>query len=179
MPQTMPPAKLSHFNKQGQAGMVDISQKKATRRIATAVGTVFISRTTLRLIEANKLEKGNLWEVARLAGIMAAKKTPELIPMCHPILLGNIDVDFSIQTPNDGNKNGDKNGEMAEIKITASVTAAGQTGVEMEAMTAVSIAALTLYDMCKAADKGILLGEIGLTFKSGGKSGTYIRKVKP
>ncbi len=155
--------------------MVDISQKKATRRIATAVGTVFISRTTLRLIETNKLEKGNLWEVARLAGIMAAKKTPELIPMCHPILLGNIDVDFSIQTPKDG----EKNGEMAEIKITASVTAAGQTGVEMEAMTAVSIAALTLYDMCKAADKGILLGEIGLTFKSGGKSGTYIRKVKP
>lgn len=164
----MPPAKLSHFNKQGQAGMVDISQKKATRRIATAVGTVFISRTTLRLIETNKLEKGNLWEVARLAGIMAAKKTPELIPMCHPILLGNIDVDFSVQT---------KDEERAEIKITASVTAAGQTGVEMEAMVAVSIAALTLYDMCKAADKGISVGEIALNFKSGGKSGTYKRGV--
>jgi len=150
--------------------MVDISQKKATKRIATAVGTVFICLRTLRLIETHKLEKGNLWEVARLAGIMAAKKTPELIPMCHPILLGNINVDFAIKTL--------ENEDRAEITITASVTAVGQTGVEMEAMTAVSIAALTLYDMCKAADKGILLGEIGLTFKSGGKSGTYKRGAK-
>ena len=163
----MPRTKLSHFNQQGQAQMVDISKKSATRRIATAVGTVFMSQTTLRLIEANKLDKGSIWEVARLAGIMAAKKTPELIPMCHPILLGNIDVDFAIKSL--------EKEERAEIKITASVSAAGQTGVEMEAMTAVSIAALTLYDMCKAADKGILLGEIGLTFKSGGKSGTYKR----
>lgn len=147
--------------------MVDISQKPGTRRVATAVGTVFMNRSTLQLIEANQLAKGNIWEVARLAGIMAAKKTPELIPMCHPILLGNIDVAFSVITPKDAEK--------AEIQIKASVTAAGQTGVEMEAMTAVSIAALTLYDMCKAADKGILLGEIGLTFKSGGKSGTYKR----
>jgi len=148
--------------------MVDISKKLTTRRVATAVGTVFMNRSTLRLIETNKLEKGNLWEVARLAGIMAAKKTPELIPMCHPILLGDIDVDFSVLPLEDQDK--------AEIKITASVTAAGQTGVEMEAMTAVSIAALTLYDMCKAADKGILVGEIGLTFKSGGKSGIYKRR---
>ncbi|MBI1824101.1 MAG: cyclic pyranopterin monophosphate synthase MoaC [Nitrospirae bacterium] len=163
--------KLSHFNKQGQARMVDISQKLRTRRIAIAVGTVFMSQSTLRLIEGNQLEKGNLWEVARLAGIMAAKKTPELIPMCHPILLGNIDVDFSVLTP--------ANKERAEVQIKASVTAAGQTGVEMEAMTAVSIAALTLYDMCKAVDKGISVGEISLTFKSGGKSGTYKRGVLP
>ncbi len=151
--------------------MVDISAKKTTKRIATAVGTVFISLRTLRLIETNQLKKGNLWEVARLAGIMAAKKTPELIPMCHPILLGNIDVDFTVLTHKDE--------ENAEIKITASVTAAGQTGVEMEAMTAVCVSALTLYDMCKAADKGISFGEIALNFKSGGKSGTYKRKAKP
>ncbi len=151
--------------------MVDISTKKSTKRIATAVGTVFMSKSTLHLIETSQMKKGSIWEVARLAGIMAAKKTPELIPMCHPILLGNIDVDFSVLDTKDG--------KSAEIKITASVTAAGQTGVEMEAMTAVCVAALTLYDMCKAADKGISFGEIALNFKSGGKSGTYIRKAKP
>jgi cyclic pyranopterin phosphate synthase len=163
----MPTKKLSHFDKKSRATMVDISQKSSTKRVATAVGTVFMSLSTLRLIEENRLQKGNLWEVARLAGIMAAKKTPELIPMCHPILLGNIEVDFIVNTPEDQ--------EQAEVQIKASVTALGQTGVEMEAMTAVCVAALTLYDMCKAADKGISFGEIGLTFKSGGKSGIYKR----
>ncbi|MEK7286117.1 MAG: cyclic pyranopterin monophosphate synthase MoaC [Nitrospirota bacterium] len=162
-----PSQKLSHFDKKSRATMVDISQKSSTKRIATAVGTVFMSLSTLRLIEENRLQKGNLWEVARLAGIMAAKKTPELIPMCHPILLGNIEVDFTVNTPKDS--------DTAEVQIKASVTALGQTGVEMEAMTAVCVAALTLYDMCKAADKGISFGEIGLTFKSGGKSGIYDR----
>ncbi|MEK7702611.1 MAG: cyclic pyranopterin monophosphate synthase MoaC [Nitrospirota bacterium] len=170
MPLKKPPVKLSHFDQKNRATMVDISKKASTKRIATAVGTVFMNLSTLRLIEESQLKKGNLWEVARLAGIMAAKKTPELIPMCHPILLGNIEVDFTVNTP--------ENSYMAEVQIKASVTAAGQTGVEMEAMTAVCVAALTLYDMCKAADKGISFGEIGLTFKSGGKSGTYQRSKK-
>jgi cyclic pyranopterin phosphate synthase len=164
----MPSKKLTHFNKQGRASMVDISTKAATFRTAVATGKIFMRRATLEKIYAKQMTKGDPFSVARLAGILAAKKTPELIPMCHPILLSNIDVDFIIPAPTDR--------ETAEIHVKATVSASGQTGVEMEAMTAVSIASLTLYDMCKAADKGISFGEIGLAFKSGGKSGTYKRK---
>jgi cyclic pyranopterin phosphate synthase len=159
--------KLSHYDKQGRAKMVDISKKATTLRTAVATGKVFMSRTTLDKIQDKKNAKGDPFETARLAGIMAAKKTPELIPMCHPILLSNIDVDLTVCPP--------KEKDTAEIEIKATVSAAGQTGVEMEAMTAVSVAALTLYDMCKAVDKGISFGEIGLAFKSGGKSGIYKR----
>ncbi len=160
--------KLTHFDKQGRAKMVDISTKATTSRTAVATGKIFMNLATLKKIQEKQMAKGDPFEVARLAGILAAKKTPELIPMCHPILLSNIDVDFTTPLSKDP--------DIAEVHVTATVTALGQTGVEMEAMTAVSIAALTLYDMCKAVDKGISFGEIGLAFKSGGKSGTYKRK---
>ncbi len=150
--------------------MVDISKKASTLRTAIATGKVFMSRTTLDKIQDKKTAKGDPFETARLAGMMAAKKTPELIPMCHPILLSNIGVDLSVCPLTEK--------DTAEIEIKATVSAVGQTGVEMEAMTAVSVAALTLYDMCKAVDKGISFGEIGLVFKSGGKSGTYKRPLK-
>jgi len=159
--------KLSHFNKDGQAVMVDISKKAVSMRTAVATGKVFMSRETLKKIQDKRLAKGDPFETARIAGIMAAKKTPELIPMCHPISLANIAVDFKLPT--------NSTLTMAEIDVSATVSASGQTGVEMEAMTAVCIAALTLYDMCKAVDKAISFGEIGLVFKSGGKSGTYRR----
>ncbi len=149
--------------------MVDISAKATTSRTAVATGKIFMNLSTLKKIQEKQMAKGDPFEVARLAGIMAAKKTPELIPMCHPILLAKIHVDFTVYTPEEK--------EIAEVHVTATVSALGQTGVEMEAMTAVSVAALTLYDMCKAVDKGISFGEIGLVFKSGGKSGTYKRPL--
>ncbi len=163
----MPSKKLSHFDKAGRAKMVDISKKAVTSRTAIATGKIFMSLATLKKIQSKEVAKGDPFETARIAGIMAAKKTPELIPMCHPILLSNIHVDFTIPTPNEE--------EIAEIRVRATVSASGQTGVEMEAMTAVCIASLTLYDMCKAVDKSISFGEIGLAFKSGGKSGIYKR----
>ena len=151
--------------------MVDISKKAVTLRTAVATCKIVMNRETLAKIQNQKLAKGDPFETARIAGIMAAKKTPELIPMCHPIALSNIAVDFKLPT--------DPKTAIAEIELSATVSASGQTGVEMEAMTAVCIAALTLYDMCKAVDKAILLGEIGLIFKSGGKSGTYRRALMP
>ena len=147
--------------------MVDISKKEVTERTAVATGNIYMSQETLRKIQEKQTAKGDPFETARLAGIMAAKKTPELIPMCHPILLSSIHVDFIVQ-PSKGEKT-------ATIEVRAMVTASGQTGVEMEAMTAVAVAALTLYDMCKAVDKGISFGEVSLAFKSGGKSGRYTR----
>jgi len=147
--------------------MVDISKKEVTSRIARATGKIFMSHETLAKIQEKQITKGDPFETARIAGIMAAKKTPELIPMCHPILLSSIHVDFIVQ-PSKGES-------VATIEIHATVSAAGQTGVEMEAMTAVAVSALTLYDMCKAADKAISFGEISLDFKRGGKSGNYKR----
>jgi len=152
--------KLSHYDRAGRARMVDVSEKSATRREAQASGFVEVSHAVLAALPANP--KGDPLEVARIAGIMAAKRTAELIPMCHPLPLSLIDVEVRVC----------ENG----LAITSKVATTAETGVEMEALTAVSIAALTIYDMLKAADKAIAIREIVLERKSGGKSGEYRRK---
>jgi len=157
-------AQLSHVDEQGRARMVDVSEKEVTSRTATACGTILMRPETLALILDDKIEKGDVFSVARVAAIMAAKKTSELIPMCHPLSITSVEVEL---TPG-------KN--PARIDIEASVRVSGKTGVEMEAMTAVSVAGLTIYDMCKAVDREMTIGEIRLVKKSGGKSGTFIRK---
>jgi cyclic pyranopterin monophosphate synthase len=156
-------AQLSHLDEQGRARMVDVSEKEVTSRIATACGTIHMLPETLALILDDKIEKGDVFSVARVAGIMAAKKTSELIPMCHPLNITSVAIDL---TP--GNN-------PARVDIEASVRVSGKTGVEMEAMTAVSVVGLTIYDMCKAVDREMTIGEIRLVKKSGGKSGTFIR----
>lgn len=153
--------KLTHVDATGQAKMVDVGEKQITRRRAVATGFISLSPETRSLLKQNKLKKGNAIEVARLAGIMAAKRTPELIPLCHPLLLSQIDVQIKIQ----------KDG--AEIHST--VICEGKTGVEMEALTACSVAALTIYDMCKAVDKSMTIGQIRLIEKEGGRSGHWVR----
>jgi len=155
-------AKLTHFDKDGASRMVDVGAKRATRRIARASACVTMKPETLRLVVDRKIQKGDVFEVARLAGIMAAKQTHNLIPLCHPLPIENVTVDFEI----------DEN----TIRITAEARVTAKTGVEMEALTAASVAALTIYDMCKAADKAMILSDIKLLEKSGGKSGTYKRK---
>lgn len=158
-------AKLSHVNAEGRARMVDVTAKDVTGRIAVARGSVRMRPETLALIVEKKVEKGDVFSVARVAGIMAAKKTPELIPMCHPLNITSVEIDLAPrQNP-------------ARVEIEAVVKVAGKTGVEMEAMTAVSAAGLTIYDMCKAVDREMVIGEIRLVKKSGGKSGTFIRKA--
>jgi cyclic pyranopterin phosphate synthase len=144
--------------------MVDVSEKEVTRRVATARGTIYMRAGTLALILENRIEKGDVLSVARVAGIMAAKKTADLIPMCHPLNLTSVEIKLTAQQ------------EPARVEIEASVRVSGKTGVEMEAMTAVSMAGLTIYDMCKAVDREMSIGEIRLVKKSGGKSGTFIRK---
>jgi cyclic pyranopterin monophosphate synthase len=156
--------KLSHLDAQGRAKMVDVSDKDITSRIAVARGTIHMRAETLALILANKVEKGDVFSVARVAGIMAAKKTSELIPMCHPLSITSVEIDL---TPAEN---------PARMEIEASVRVSGKTGVEMEAMTAVAVAGLTIYDMCKAVDREMSIGEIRLVKKSGGKSGTFLRK---
>jgi len=151
--------KLSHYDKAGRARMVDVSGKSATRREAEASGFVAVSHAVLAALPSNP--KGDALEVARIAGIMAAKRTSELIPMCHPLPLARVDVDVRVC----------ENG----FAVTSKVTTTAVTGVEMEALVAVSVAALTLYDMLKAADKGIEIQEIVLERKSGGKGGEYRR----
>ncbi|MFQ5543501.1 MAG: cyclic pyranopterin monophosphate synthase MoaC [Nitrospiria bacterium] len=158
---------LTHFNVEGRARMVDISAKATTSRTAVATGIVFMKPETLARVEEGKIAKGDVLAVAQVAGVMGAKKTSDLIPMCHPLLITSVDIQFEILPAK-------KNGSAA-IKITATVKTAGQTGIEMEAVTAVSVTALTIYDMCKAIDRGISFGQIGLYSKSGGKSGTYTR----
>jgi cyclic pyranopterin monophosphate synthase len=153
-------SKLSHFDSAGDARMVDVSGKKVSRREAEASAFVALSPDVLAALPKNP--KGNPLEVARFAGIQAAKRTAELIPMCHPLPLSFVDVSMEMQS--DG------------VLVRATVAISGQTGVEMEAMTAVSVAALTIYDMCKALDKGIAIREIVLERKSGGKSGDYKRR---
>jgi cyclic pyranopterin phosphate synthase len=144
--------------------MVDVSEKEITSRIATARGTIHMRPETLTLILEDKIEKGDVFAVARVAGIMAAKKTSELIPMCHPLSITSVEIDLTTkQNP-------------ARVDIEATVRVSGKTGVEMEALTAASVAALTIYDMCKAVDREMTIGEIRLFKKSGGKSGTFIRK---
>lgn len=157
-------AKLSHLDEQGRAKMVDVSEKDITARIAVARGTIHMRTETLALILDDKIEKGDVFSVARVAGIMAAKKTSELIPMCHPLNITSVEIDL---TPAEN---------PARVEIEASVRVSGKTGVEMEAMTAVSMAGLTIYDMCKAVDREMSIGEIRLVKKSGGKSGTFLRK---
>jgi cyclic pyranopterin phosphate synthase len=157
-------AKLSHLDEQGRAKMVDVSDKDITSRIAVARGTIHMRRETLALILDDKIEKGDVFSVARVAGIMAAKKTSELIPMCHPLNITSVEIDLKpAENP-------------ARVEIEASVRVSGKTGVEMEAMSAVSVAGLTIYDMCKAVDREMSIGEIRLVKKSGGKSGTFLRK---
>jgi cyclic pyranopterin phosphate synthase len=156
--------KLSHLDEQGRARMVDVSEKEVTSRIAVARGVIHMRPETLALILEEKIEKGDVFSVARVAGIMAAKKTSELIPMCHPLNITSVEIDLLPQE------------RPAGVEIEATVRVNGKTGVEMEAMTAVSVAGLTIYDMCKAVDREMSIGEIRLVKKSGGKSGTFIRK---
>ena len=157
-------AKLTHLDAEGRARMVDVSAKDVTMRVAVARGTVFMRPGTLALIMEKKVEKGDVFSVARVAGIMAAKKTPELVPMCHPLNITSVEIFLTPQK------------DPARVEVEAVVKVSGQTGVEMEAMTAVSVCGLTIYDMCKAADREMSIGEIRLVKKSGGKSGTFIRK---
>jgi cyclic pyranopterin phosphate synthase len=157
--------KFSHIDEKGKAKMVDVTAKKASSREAVAQGKVLMSRNTLSLIEKGEIPKGDVFGVAKIAGIMAAKKTSEMIPMCHPLELTGVDIAFT------------SNADLGEITIEARVKNVGRTGVEMEAMTAVSVAALTIYDMCKSADKKIVLTDIKLISKHGGKSGSFVRDV--
>ena len=164
-------ADFTHFNESGRARMVDVTKKGLTERVATAQARVFIMPETLEKIQRGKIAKGDVLAVAQVAGVMGAKRTPDLIPMCHPLLLTSVDVSFKEEPQPD------RHGRCS-ITITATVKTTGQTGVEMEAMTAVSVAALTIYDMCKAVDKGISFSEMYLLSKSGGKSGTYSRNAE-
>ena len=150
---------LTHIDDQGRPKMVDISSKPDTQRRAVAKGTVSMKPATLALIKQGKTKKGEVLVTAQLAGIMAAKKTPELIPLCHPILIDEITVEFELD---------DKS---SAIEITSTARSAGRTGVEMEALTATAVAALTIYDMCKGVDRGMKIENIRLVEKSGGKSG--------
>ncbi len=155
-------SKLTHFTDDGAARMVDVSGKEKTTRTAVARGEVRVKAETLKQIEAEDIAKGDVLNVARVAGINAVKKTSDLIPMCNPLLIGGVEINFKIKS------------EAPIIEIRAKVKNTGQTGVEMEALTAVSTAALTIYDMCKAVDKTMEIGEIKLIKKSGGQSGDYI-----
>lgn len=155
--------KLSHLDKDGKAKMVDISAKPLTNREAVARGSVYMEPGTIKRIVDKKVPKGDIFSVARIAGIMAAKKTSELIPMCHPLDITAIDIQFNL------------NLKKRKIDIESRVAIVGRTGVEMEALTAVSIAALAIYDMCKAVDKEMVISEIMLMEKRGGKSGTFKR----
>lgn len=157
-------SELSHLDEKGKARMVDVTIKEPSIREAFARGKVLMHKDTVALIVEGGLPKGDVLGVARIAAMMAAKKTGEIIPMCHPLELTGIDVRFKT------------NEESGEIIIEARVKTVGRTGVEMEAMTAVSVAALTIYDMCKSADKNIILSDIKLISKHGGKSGSFIRK---
>lgn len=155
---------FTHFNEKGRARMVDVGGKEVTSREARARGTVLMAPQTLELIMSGGIAKGDVLGVAQVAGIMAAKRTSELIPMCHPLFLSGIDLDFHCDP-----------GRSA-VEIESRVRCQGKTGVEMEALTAVGVAALTIYDMCKAVDRSMIIGEIRLVEKSGGKSGTFIRE---
>jgi cyclic pyranopterin phosphate synthase len=153
---------LTHFDAAGASRMVDVGQKAVTRRLARASGTVRMAAETLATIQSRRGAKGDVLEVARLAGIMAVKRTAELIPLCHPLAVESVAVDFT--SPDDHT-----------LAITATVAVEAKTGVEMEALTAVSVAALTVYDMCKSADRGMTIERIQLEEKSGGRSGNWLR----
>lgn len=152
---------LTHIDADGNAVMVDVTEKPATERMATAKGSIFMAAETLSRIMQGGVKKGDVLAIAQLAGIMGAKRTPDIIPLCHPLNLTSVKVDL-ICAPDEN-----------AVHITATCKLTGQTGVEMEALSAVSIAALTVYDMCKAMDRGMRIGDIRLVHKSGGKSGTF------
>jgi len=154
---------FTHFDSNGKAIMVDISDKENTERLATASTSITMNKKTLQMIKEGTSKKGDVIGIARLAGIMAAKKTSDLIPLCHPVSLASVSVNFDIKE------------NINTIKITSNCKLNGKTGLEMEALTAVSIAALTIYDMCKAVDREMIISETQLLFKSGGKSGTFNR----
>ncbi len=154
-------SKLTHLDADGKASMVDVGSKNETHRIAKAKGRIYMAAQTLKLISDGAVKKGDVFSVARIAGIMAAKKTADLIPLCHPLGLDNVQVNLSCNMKE----------FCVEIEALASCT--GKTGIEMEALTAVNLAALTIYDMCKAVDKNMIISDIKLTHKSGGKSGEY------
>jgi len=154
-------SELTHFDPEGNARMVDVGDKAETERMATARASVRMKPETLRLIQDKAMAKGDVLAVAQLAGIMAAKRTPDLIPLCHPLALTSVQVTLHCEP------------KTSSVEIEATCRLRGKTGVEMEALTAASVAALTVYDMCKSADRGMVIGEVRLVHKSGGKSGTY------
>lgn len=156
---------LTHINEEGRAKMVDVSEKVDTSREAVAVGSIFMKRETLERIKEGSIKKGDVLSVAQVGGIMGSKSTPHIIPMCHPIMISGCDISFKLDF------------EKCKVDIKAITKTVGKTGVEMEALTAVSVAALTIYDMCKAIDKEMIIGDIMLIKKSGGKSGVFEREV--
>ncbi len=157
-------AELTHFDQEGSARMVDVGGKNISERKAVASGWIAMSDLAYEKVKAGTMSKGDVLGIARIAGIMAAKKTSDLIPLCHPLPLSRINIDFSFAD------------DLHRVQICATVGVTGRTGVEMEALTAVSVAALTIYDMCKAVDKAMVIGDIQLQEKMGGKSGVYLRK---
>ncbi|MCF0137905.1 MAG: cyclic pyranopterin monophosphate synthase MoaC [Oscillospiraceae bacterium] len=159
-------AEFSHFNDSGRAWMVDVSEKSETARTAVAAGRVKVNAETFALIKSGGMKKGDVLGTAQIAGIMGAKRTPDIIPMCHPIMLSGVNIDFAL------------NEEELCVEICATAKCTGVTGVEMEALTAVSVAALTVYDMCKAVQKDMEISDIRLLKKSGGKSGDFVNKQK-
>ena len=158
-------SKLTHFNKQGEAHMVNVGEKPMSHRVAVADGRIRMRTETLQLVHSGGHKKGDVLGIARIAGIMGAKKTAELVPLCHPLALTSVEVEFNMEeTP-------------AAIYCKATAETHGQTGVEMEAITAVQVSLLTIYDMCKAVDRGMVLQDIALLSKTGGKSGTWKREL--
>jgi cyclic pyranopterin phosphate synthase len=155
---------LTHFNQAGEALMVDVSGKETTKRVAVAEGRIKMLPSTLSLIQEGGHKKGDVLGIARIAGIMAAKKTSDLIPLCHPLALTKVAIDFDVLEQD------------VAVQCRAQVTTSGQTGVEMEALTAVQVALLTIYDMCKAVDRGMVMNQVKLLEKAGGKSGHWLRE---
>jgi cyclic pyranopterin phosphate synthase len=155
---------LTHINEEGRAKMVDVSDKVDTEREATATGSIYMKRETLERVKEGSIKKGDVLSVAQVGGIMGAKSTPHIIPMCHPIMISGCDISFNLDF------------EKCKIDIKAVSKTVGKTGVEMEALTAVSVAALTIYDMCKAIDKEMIISDVMLIKKTGGKSGVFERK---
>lgn len=155
---------FTHFNEQGRARMVNVGEKPVSGRTAVAAGRVYVNDVTFDLIKSGGMKKGDVLSVAQVAGIMGAKKTPDIIPMCHPIMINGIDIDLSL------------NEDLLAVEVTASVTVDGKTGVEMEALSAVSIACLTVYDMCKAVQKDMVISDIRLLRKTGGVHGDFERE---
>lgn len=154
---------FTHFNEQGRAKMVDVNEKSITKRTAIASGRVLVNKETFALIKSGGMKKGDVLTVAQIAGVMGAKRTPDLIPMCHPILIDGINLDLSLDE------------ERCSVEIEATVSCSGRTGVEMEALTAVSTACLTVYDMCKAVQKDMVISDIRLLKKTGGVHGDFER----